>query len=139
MAQKAQVAAKAAPAQPKVEKMESVTIEPRVRSVKSLDPKKDHTFTFLHYDEWSIDGNETPYVLLQTESGPKGLALSTLYFATLASTGGTVGEVLKETNNKLTPDAGLSGTLRVTVSGEGDNKTFEYTIEDVEAHELIAS
>ena len=119
-----------------VAKMDSVTIVPRIQGVSRLDPEKSHEFTFAGYDKWSIDGNDIPYVLLQTDEGPKGFSLTSLYYAKLATAGKTVGEIISEYNNKLTPDEGLAGTLKVIPTGENQ---YEYVIEDVQAEELIAS
>lgn len=122
--------------QPQVAKMDSVVITPRIQGVRRLDPTKSHAFTFAGYDKWEIDGAETPYVLLQTDEGPKGFSLTSLYYAKVALAGKTVGEIISEYNNKLTPDVGLTGTLKVLKTGENQ---YEYTIEDVQAHELVAS
>ena len=122
--------------QPQVAKLDSVTIVPRIQGVSRLDPDKTHQFVFSGYDKWNIDGNEIPYVLLQTDEGPKGFSLTSLYYAKVVLANKTVGEIISEYDNKLTPDVGLTGTLKVLKTGENQ---FEYSIEDVQAHELVAS
>ena len=134
-----QKAALKAAEQAKPERFEAKTIEPRVQSVARLE-QGEHPFTMVGYGVWNVPDRTNPqrtnaidYISLETDKGPKGLSLGSLYFATLTSAGVTVGEAIADNNNEIHPIVGLSGTLIVTK--DGDNLSLE--LSDVELDELI--